>query len=184
MAERFFGNCLRDLLDHAIVRNQHDFERLMTDYVRYPHDDRTYLGLNKQTPIRSKAPIQRPANANFSSMPGLGGVHHRSNFTSSARPIFWVEAAQHGTEAECAWLAAPRADFDLFAKSGHALSSFTAPQLRAVSVKSRAILQPEFILARHALSKFHLCSVAVIRHKENHFLLALAPPRGNFLSVH
>jgi hypothetical protein len=42
--------CRRDLLDHVIVLNERHLKRLMTEYIRYYHDDRTHLGLDKETP--------------------------------------------------------------------------------------------------------------------------------------
>ena len=50
VAERFVGSCRRDLLDHVIVLNERHLKRLMAEYVRHYHDDRTHLGLDKQTP--------------------------------------------------------------------------------------------------------------------------------------
>jgi transposase InsO family protein len=50
LAERFVGSCRRDLLDHVIVLNERHLKRLMTEYVRYYHNDRTHLGLDKLTP--------------------------------------------------------------------------------------------------------------------------------------
>jgi transposase InsO family protein len=50
VAERFVGNCRRDLLDHVIALNQRHMKRLMNEYIRYYHNDRTHLGLNKETP--------------------------------------------------------------------------------------------------------------------------------------
>jgi len=35
----------RDLLDHVIVLNERQLKRLMSEYVRYYHDDRTHLAL-------------------------------------------------------------------------------------------------------------------------------------------
>jgi transposase InsO family protein len=77
VAERFVGSCRRDLLDHVIVLNERHLKRLMTEYVHYYHDDRTHLGLAKQTPadrrpIRSTCPASRVISA-----PRLGGLHHR-----------------------------------------------------------------------------------------------------------
>ncbi len=46
VAERWVGNCRRDLLDHVIALNK----RLMTAYVCYYHEDRTHLALEKRTP--------------------------------------------------------------------------------------------------------------------------------------
>ena len=40
VAERFVGNCRRDLLDHVIVLNERHLKRLMAEYVRYYHDNR------------------------------------------------------------------------------------------------------------------------------------------------
>jgi putative transposase len=50
VAERFVGNCRRDLLDHVIPLSERHLKRLMTDYVRYYHEDQTHLGLDKETP--------------------------------------------------------------------------------------------------------------------------------------
>jgi transposase InsO family protein len=77
VAERFVGSCRRDLLDHVIVLNEHHLKRLMTDYVRYYHDDRTHLGLAKQTPDRRAAAKQTTLAREVVSMPRLGGLHHR-----------------------------------------------------------------------------------------------------------
>jgi transposase InsO family protein len=54
VAERWVGNCRRDLLDHVIVLNERHMRRLMKEYVRYYHDDRTHLSLAKGTPILVK----------------------------------------------------------------------------------------------------------------------------------
>ena len=77
IAERFVGNCRRDLLDHVVVLNERHLKRLMAEYVRYYHEDRTHLGLAKETPAGRKA--EKPARAGLSilSTPRLGGLHHR-----------------------------------------------------------------------------------------------------------
>jgi transposase InsO family protein len=77
VAERFVGNCRRDMLDHVIVLNERHLKRLMTEYVRYYHDDRTHLGLNKQTPEGRNAAKSASACGKVVSMPRLGGLHHR-----------------------------------------------------------------------------------------------------------
>ena len=58
VAERFVGSCRRDLLDHVIVLNECHLKRLMGEYVCYYHDDRTHLGLEKQTPA-GRSPVER-----------------------------------------------------------------------------------------------------------------------------
>ena len=41
----------RDLLDHVLALNERHLKRLLSDYVRYNHKDKTHLRLNKQTPL-------------------------------------------------------------------------------------------------------------------------------------
>jgi transposase InsO family protein len=77
VAERWVGNCRRDLLDHVIVLNERHLKRLMKDYVRYYHADRTHLGLSKQTPAGRMATERTHADRRVVSMPQLGGLHHR-----------------------------------------------------------------------------------------------------------
>jgi putative transposase len=77
IAERWVGSVRRDLLDHVIVLNRRHLRRLLKEYVRYYHDDRTHLGLGKDTPggrIPSSAP---PNRHKVISLPRLGGLHHR-----------------------------------------------------------------------------------------------------------
>jgi len=77
VAERFVGSCRRDLLNHVIPLNERHLKRLMTEYVRYYHDDRTHLGLAKQSP-GNRTPIRGTCAASrVVSMPRLGGLHHR-----------------------------------------------------------------------------------------------------------
>jgi putative transposase len=74
IAERWVESCRRDLLDHVIALNDLHLKRLLSDYVRYYHDDRTHLGLDKETPgerLRSVSSGQVIGRAR------LGGLHHR-----------------------------------------------------------------------------------------------------------
>jgi transposase InsO family protein len=77
VAERWVGSCRRDLLDHVIVLNERHLKRLMAEYVRYYHEDRTHLGLAKDTPA-GRIITHRSATENaIRSFPRLGGLHHR-----------------------------------------------------------------------------------------------------------
>jgi putative transposase len=61
-------------LDHIIAVNERHLKRLLSEYVRYYQEDRTHLGLNKETPlcrIRSAGPGVVIAHSR------LGGLHHR-----------------------------------------------------------------------------------------------------------
>lgn len=77
VAERWVGNCRRDLLDHVIVLNERHLKRLMSEYVRYYHEDRTHLGLAKGTPLGRKAANRSGVTSQIVAMPRLGGLHHR-----------------------------------------------------------------------------------------------------------
>lgn len=70
------GSCRTDLLDHVIVRDERHLKRLLRDYVRYYHDDRTHLGLAKQTP-EGRIAVSTAGGRRVSSTPRLGGIHHR-----------------------------------------------------------------------------------------------------------
>ena len=52
IAERWVGSVRRELLDHVVVLNERHLCRMLTEYVAYYHDDRTHLGLDKETPSR------------------------------------------------------------------------------------------------------------------------------------
>jgi transposase InsO family protein len=77
VAERWVGSCRRDLLDHVIVLNARHLKRLMNDYVRYYHIDRTHLALAKGTPAGREAGKNPDRGCRVESMPRLGGLHHR-----------------------------------------------------------------------------------------------------------
>jgi transposase InsO family protein len=74
VAERWVESCRYELLDHIIAVNQRHLKRLLSDYVSYYHEDRTHLGLNKQTPgDRVRAGTRGAALCRTR----LGGLHHR-----------------------------------------------------------------------------------------------------------
>jgi hypothetical protein len=74
VAERWVGSCRRDLLDHIIAVNERHLNKLLADYVRYYHDDRTHLGLRKETPGRR---TRSTVTGRVICQARLGGLHHR-----------------------------------------------------------------------------------------------------------
>ena len=84
VAERWVGSCRRELLDYVIPLNERHLRRLIRDYVRYYHLDRTHDGLGKDTPDRR--PIENnPGNgAKVISLPRVGGLHHRYGWQQAA----------------------------------------------------------------------------------------------------
>ena len=77
VAERWVGSVRRDLLDHVIVLNQRHLRRLMKSYIRYYHEDRTHLGLGKDTPGGRITEPASPWPSKIVSLSRLGGLHHR-----------------------------------------------------------------------------------------------------------
>jgi len=77
VAERWVGSCRRDLLDHVIVLNERHLKRLLAEYVRYYHEDRTHLGLAKDTPAGRPTALRSIAGSKIRALPRLGGLHHR-----------------------------------------------------------------------------------------------------------
>ena len=74
VAERWVESCRHDLLDHVIAVNERHLKRLLSEYVRYYHDDRTHLGLSKETP---GGRVRVAAQGRVVSHARLGGLHHR-----------------------------------------------------------------------------------------------------------
>jgi transposase InsO family protein len=70
IAERWVGNCRRDLLDHVIVLNKRHLKPLMNEYVCYYHDDRTHLGLDKETLQAARQEKVRKPAVELSLCPG------------------------------------------------------------------------------------------------------------------
>jgi len=77
VAERFVESCRRDLFNQVIVLNERHMKRLMTEYVRYYHDDRTHLGLEKETPAGRVKEANQYRSCRVLALPRLGGLHHR-----------------------------------------------------------------------------------------------------------
>ncbi len=77
VAERWVGSCRRDLLDHVIILNERHLKRLMSSYLLYYHEDRTHLGLTKDTPTGRPTEIRPTAVGKIQSLSRLGGLHHR-----------------------------------------------------------------------------------------------------------
>src|ERR1039457_6593262 len=74
VAERWVESCRHDLLDHVIPLNEVHLKRLLAEYVCYYHDDRTHLGLEKQTP-RNR--LRSQERGRVVALPPCGGLHHR-----------------------------------------------------------------------------------------------------------
>jgi hypothetical protein len=62
--------------DNDLANDRH-LKRLMSSYLLYYHEDRTHLGLAKDTPAGRPTAIRLKAESKIHSFPRLGGLHHR-----------------------------------------------------------------------------------------------------------
>ncbi len=73
--ERVVGTIKRECLNHMIIFNEAHARRVLKKYFEYYHDDRTHLGLEKETPnCREIEPIEIGSVAQ---RPVVGGLHSR-----------------------------------------------------------------------------------------------------------
>ena len=84
VAERRVGSCRRDRLDHMSVFNEAHLRRLVREYIRYYHEDRTQDGLVKDTPDHRPVERRKHQQDKLVSLPRLGGLHHRYQWELSA----------------------------------------------------------------------------------------------------
>jgi hypothetical protein len=89
------GTLRRDCLDHVLVFNERQAERIIREYARYYHG-RPHRSLRAQPPagMRWLAPGRAATSHELTATPILGGLHHRYAFPSArASPPPWISAA-------------------------------------------------------------------------------------------
>lgn len=82
--ERVIGTLRRDLPDHVVIRDEAHLIRLLKSYLRYYHEDRTHLGLNKDSPSGRPSEMRSNESGRVVSLPRCGGLHHRYRWTGAA----------------------------------------------------------------------------------------------------
>ena len=70
------GVCRRELLDYLIVFNEAQLRRLVREYLRYYHVDRTHDGMGKDTPAKRPAERREAGHGRLAALPRVGGLHH------------------------------------------------------------------------------------------------------------
>ncbi|MCP4551863.1 MAG: transposase [Bacteroidetes bacterium] len=81
--ERVVGSIRKDCVNHLIVRNEVHLKSKLKEYFKYYHEDRTHIGLNKDTPF-GRAVQEKPENGNVIAIPRVGGLHHRYEWREAA----------------------------------------------------------------------------------------------------
>ncbi len=84
VAERWVGSCRRELLDHVIPLNERHLLRLGHEYIRYYHEDRTHLGLDKETPAGRLVEAPPIPPSTVLALPRIGGLHYRYTWSAAA----------------------------------------------------------------------------------------------------
>jgi putative transposase len=82
--ERVIGTIRRECLDHMIVFHERSLYRYLQEFLKYYHQNRTHLALEKDSP--EPRPVQPPKSGRIVSIPVLGGLHHRLRTARSIRP--------------------------------------------------------------------------------------------------
>ena len=72
--ERLIGSIRRECLDHVIVLNEEHLRRVLAEYLRYYHEARTHLSLDRNSPI--PRPVQGPEQGTIVAKAYLGGLQH------------------------------------------------------------------------------------------------------------
>ncbi len=84
VAERWIGNCRRELLEHVVVLGHRHLVRLARSYIHYCHEDRYHLGLAKDAP--NARPVTPPpsSTAKVVALPRVGGLQRRYEWREAA----------------------------------------------------------------------------------------------------
>ena len=73
--ERVIGSIRRECLNHMIVINSRHLRRILKAYLRYYHESRTHLSLEKDTPDSQR--VHPRESGRIVQVPEVGGLHHR-----------------------------------------------------------------------------------------------------------
>lgn len=84
IAERWVGTARREILDHFIPLNESHLRRVGCEYLAYYHEDRTHLGLAKDTPAHRAVEHRSNGMSQIDPQSRLGGLHHRYGWTAAA----------------------------------------------------------------------------------------------------
>ncbi len=82
--ERLHGSVRRDCLDHIIVVGENHLRRILHSYFAYYHEDRTHLGLGKETPFERPVSNRTSPSDRLIEFPRVGGLHHRYKWSEAA----------------------------------------------------------------------------------------------------
>ena len=74
-AERVIGSIKSECLQHVIVINERHLKRILRSYLKYYHESRTHLSLDRNSPI--KRDVEPREQGRVVAIPMVGRLHHR-----------------------------------------------------------------------------------------------------------
>jgi len=81
--ERMIGSIRKDCVNHLVALNEEHLKCRLSEYLKYYHEDRTHLGLDKDSPLGR--PVQKkPEFGNVIALSRVGGLHHRYEWRKAA----------------------------------------------------------------------------------------------------
>jgi putative transposase len=82
--ERLNGSIRRECADHFIVWNERHLKKVLHGYFEYYNNDRTHLGIEKDTPIDRQVSRKTSIGNRLVELPRGGGLHHRYVWQNAA----------------------------------------------------------------------------------------------------
>ena len=84
VVERLNGSIRRECTDHVIVFGESHLRRILRCYFEYYNNDRTHLGLNKETPMERPISNRASSSTKLVALPRVGGLHNRYEWSEAA----------------------------------------------------------------------------------------------------
>jgi putative transposase len=82
--ERLNGSIRRECTDHIVVWNERHLKRILREYFDYHNNDRTHLGLAKESPVERPVSKMTSVSNRLTETPRVGGLHHRYEWREAA----------------------------------------------------------------------------------------------------
>ncbi len=80
--DNIYGEYFQSRIKNMGINEGH-LKRILTEYLEYYHQDRTHLGLGKETPA-GRSVMKKSENSKLIGFPRLGGLHHRYEWRNAA----------------------------------------------------------------------------------------------------
>ena len=82
--ERLNGSIRRECTDHVIIWNERHLKKVLREYFDYYNNDRTHLGINKESPTGRQVAKKTSISDRLVELPKVGGLHHRYEWRTAA----------------------------------------------------------------------------------------------------